>query len=65
MTVIRACSGQLRVGGMGGHVVGIDMGAAFGVAKSLGADLQAMAVLLPCGESGLVKAFNERMKQDG
>lgn len=58
--LIRA-QGQLRLGIQRG-VVGIDMPAALQMARALGYDQTAMAILLPYGERGLVKALNERQR---
>lgn len=58
--LIRA-QGQLRLGHQRG-VVGIDMPAVLQLARSLGYDETAMAILLPYGERGLVKALNERQR---
>lgn len=46
-----------------GGVAGIDMGAAFGLGAALGYEARALALLLPFGERGLVRALNA--KRDG
>jgi len=53
-----ACSGQLRLAGMG-DVIGIDMTAAMALAKALGYDAKEMAELLPWAEQGIMKAFTK------
>lgn len=55
--------GQLRVAGMGGVILGIDMNAAFATAEALGVDRRAVAELLPAIEAGLVRGC--RKDQDG
>jgi hypothetical protein len=53
--VLLACQGQLRLA-PSGHVVGIDMDAALGLAAARGYDLLVLSELLPLAEAGLVEA---------
>jgi hypothetical protein len=41
-----------------GHVVGIDMDAALGLAAVRGCDLAVLSILLPAAEAGLVEALS-------
>jgi hypothetical protein len=54
--VLLACHGQLRLAPTG-YVVGIDMGAALGVAAARGHHLDVLSELLPATEAGLVDAL--------
>jgi hypothetical protein len=51
-----ACQGQLRLA-PSGHVIGIDMDAALGIAAARGLDLAVLSELLPAAEAGLVEAL--------
>jgi hypothetical protein len=63
--VLLACQGQLRLA-PSGHVIGIDMDAALGLAAARGCDLAALSELLPAAEAGLVEAFSlDRGRADG
>jgi len=57
--LIGLCQGQLRLGGMG-VVYGFEMTAVLAMARTLGYDERAMALLVPYGEAGLVRALNRR-----
>jgi hypothetical protein len=54
--VLVACQGQLRLA-PSGHVIGIDMDAALGLAAARGHNLVALSELLPAAEAGLVEAL--------
>jgi hypothetical protein len=54
--VLLACQGQLRLA-PSGHVIGIDMGVALGLATARGYDLEVLSKLLPDAETGLVEAL--------
>ncbi len=54
--VLLACQGQLRLA-PSGHVIGIDMDAALGLAAARGYDLAVLSELLPAAEAGLVEAL--------
>jgi hypothetical protein len=54
--VLLACQGQLRLA-PSGHVIGIDMDAALGLAAARGHNLAALSELLPAAETGLVEAL--------
>jgi hypothetical protein len=54
--VLLACQGQLRLA-PSGHVIGIDMGAALGLAAARGCDLAVLAELLPAAEAGFVEVL--------
>ena len=54
--MLLACQGQLRLA-PSGHVIGIDMGAALGLAPAPGCDLAVLAELVPAAEAGLVEAI--------
>jgi hypothetical protein len=54
--VLLACQGQLRLAPCG-HVIGIEMSAARGLAIARDYDLAALSELLPAAEAGLVKAL--------
>jgi hypothetical protein len=54
--VLLACQGQLRLA-PGGHVIGIDMDTALGLAAARGCDLAVLSELLPAAEAGLVDAL--------
>ena len=56
--VLLACQGQLRLA-PSGHVIGIDMDAAFRLAAARGYDLAALSELLPAAEAGLVEALGQ------
>jgi hypothetical protein len=51
-----ACQGQLRLA-PSGHVIGIDMHAALGIAAARGFDRAVLSELLPAAEAGLVEAL--------
>jgi hypothetical protein len=55
--VLLACQGQLRLA-PSGHVIGIDMDAALGLAAARGCDLAVLSELLPAAEPGLVEALS-------
>jgi hypothetical protein len=55
--VLLACQGQLRLA-PSGHVIGIDMDAALGLAAARGCDLALLSELLPKAEAGLVEALS-------
>lgn len=59
--VLTRCSGQLRLAPQGAGVIGLDLAAAIHLGRAAGYDEQALAELLPAGETGLVKALNERL----
>jgi hypothetical protein len=54
--VLLACQGQLRLA-PSGHVVGIDMAPALGLAAARGYDLAVHSELLPAAEAGLAEAM--------
>jgi hypothetical protein len=63
--VLLACQGQLRLA-PSGHVVGIDVGAAFKIGAARGHDLAMLSELLPAAEAGLVEALrSDRVRGDG
>jgi hypothetical protein len=55
--VLIACHGQLRLA-PSGHVVGIDVAAALGIAAARGCDLAVLSELLPAAEAGLIEALS-------
>ncbi|MGH6899389.1 MAG: DUF7697 family protein [Geminicoccaceae bacterium] len=63
--VLLACQGQMRLA-PSGHVIGIDMGAAVGLAAARGCELSVLSELLPAAEAGLVEAVcSDRVRDDG
>lgn len=57
--------GQWRaIGGMGTHVLGWDMAAAFALGDALGVNRTAIAVFLPDIEAVAARKLNERMGPD-
>jgi hypothetical protein len=54
--VLLACQSQLRLAPTG-HVTGIQLGAALGLAAARGCDLAVLSELLPAAEAGLVEAL--------
>jgi len=54
--VLLACQGQLRLAPTG-HVIGIDMAAAFTFGSARRYDLVMLSELLPAAEAGLVEAL--------
>jgi hypothetical protein len=62
--VLLACQRQLRLA-PSGHVIGIDMDAALGLAAARGCDLAVFSELLPGAEAGLVEAVcSDRVRDD-
>ena len=60
-----ACQGLLRLG-PNGHVIGIDMNAALGMAAAGGSDVVVLSQLLPAAEAGLVEAVrSDRVRNGG
>jgi hypothetical protein len=60
-----ACQGQMRLA-PSGHVIGINMGAALGLAAARGHNLAALSELLPAAEAGLVEALStDRARGNG
>ena len=59
--MLTRCSGQLRLAPQGAGVIGLDLAAAIQLGRAAGYDEQALSELLPAGETGLVKALNERL----
>jgi hypothetical protein len=57
--VLLACQGQLRLA-PSGHVIGIDIEAAFQLAAARDYDLAVLSELLPAAEAGLVEALCTR-----
>ena len=57
--LVQRGQGQLRMGGMGG-VIGFDLPAILVLADAYGCDREAIAVLLPFAEAGMVQAINRR-----
>jgi len=57
--ILLACQGQLRLA-PSGHVIGIDMHAALGLAAARGYDLAVLSELLPAAEAGMVEALNTK-----
>jgi hypothetical protein len=57
--VLLACQGQLRLA-PSGHVIGIDMSAALGIAAARGCDVAVLSELLAAAEAGLVGALDTR-----
>jgi len=51
-----ACQGQVRLA-PSGHVIGIDLHAALGLAAARGCDLAVLSELLSAAEAGLVEAL--------
>jgi hypothetical protein len=63
--VLLACPGQVRLA-PSGHVIGIDMGAAFMLAAARGYDRAVLSELLPAAEAGVVEALSiDRGRGDG
>ena len=60
--MLTRCAGQLRLAPGGGAVLGLDLTAAFSLGAALAYDTQALAELLPAGETGLVTALNQRLQ---
>jgi hypothetical protein len=58
------CQGQLRLS-LSGHVVGIDLHAALGLAAGRGCDLAVLSELLPAAETGLIEALRAGEGQPG
>jgi hypothetical protein len=54
--LLLASQGQLRLA-LSGHVIGIDMSAAFMLATARGHDLAVLSELLPAAEAGLIEAL--------
>jgi len=54
--VLLACQGQLRLA-PSGHVIGIEMDAALGIAAARGSNLAVLSELLPAAEAGLADAL--------
>ena len=54
--MLLACQGQLRLA-PSGHVVGIDVDAAFSLATARAYDVAVFSELLPAAEAGLVEAI--------
>jgi len=52
-----ACQGQLRLAPSGGHVIGIDIDTAMGIAAARDYDLAVISDLLPAAEAGLIAAL--------
>ena len=62
--MLLACQGQVRLA-PNGHVIGIDMGAAFIVAAARGYDRAVLSELLPAAEAGVVEALcSDRIRDD-
>lgn len=59
--MLTRCSGQLRLAPQGAGVIGLDLTAAIHLGRAAGYDEQTLAELLPAGETGLVKALNDRL----
>ena len=57
--VLTACLGQLRMA-PSGHVLGIDMANALGIAEARRYDITVVSELLQAAEAGIVEVFNER-----
>jgi hypothetical protein len=55
--VLVACQGQLRLA-PSGHVIGIEMNAALGLAIARGCDIAVLSELLPAAEAGVVEALS-------
>lgn len=62
--VAQRCAGQVRTAGMGG-VIGLDLSVALRLAEIDGADMKAMATLLPAYEAGMVAGLRKLATQDG
>jgi hypothetical protein len=62
--VLLGCQGQLRLA-PSGHVIGIDMGAALGLAAARGCDLAVLAELVPAAEAGMVEPLCSDRVLDG
>jgi hypothetical protein len=58
--VLLACQGQLRLA-PNGHVIGIDMEAALGIAAAREHELAVLSELLPAAEAGLVEALSSKL----
>jgi hypothetical protein len=62
--VLVTCQGQIRLA-PSGHIIGIDMDAALGLAAARGCHLAALSELLPAAEAGLVEALSsDRVRDD-
>ena len=57
--VFTASLGQLRIT-PSGHVLGIDMTAALGIARARGFDESVISELLQAAEAGLIEAVNDK-----
>ena len=53
------CRAPVRRAGMAGAVAGIDLPAALRLAELAGYDVTALALLLPCAETGILKAASK------
>lgn len=53
------CAGQFRIA-PSGHVLGLDLGAAFAVGTALGCDVRWLAEFLPEVEAGMIGALRGR-----
>jgi hypothetical protein len=61
--VLLACQGQLRLA-PSGHVIGIGMDAALGLAAVRGCELAVLSELLPAVEAGLIEALRAEASPD-
>ena len=59
--LVQHLDGQVRLSGMGG-LIGYDMTAALAMARALGVDEAAVAVLLPEVEAAMVRKVREQME---
>ena len=57
--MLTACHGQIRVA-PSGHVLGIDMNTALGIAEVRGYDVAVVSELLQAAESGMIEVINVR-----
>jgi hypothetical protein len=63
--VLLACQGQLRLA-PSGHVIGVEMHTALGLAAARGYALGVLTELLPAAEAGLVESLStDRGRDDG
>lgn len=58
------CSSQVRVGAMGGGVVGLDFPALLRMGEALGYDVRGVAEMLPALEAGMLSGL-ARLRGEG
>ncbi|MDF1734928.1 MAG: hypothetical protein P1U37_06555 [Minwuia sp.] len=63
--LVKRFAGQVRTAGMGGIATGLDMGLLVTVAGENGIRADMATALASAAESGLVKAWNTRIRESG